>query len=326
VSGAGEARAPSRPLWRSLLKLARPKQWAKSAFVLIGPAYGLADMMDADRDVAAVALQALVAAAAFSLTSSSCYVLNDILDREADRLHPRKRRRPIASGDVSVGLARAYAAALFLGAVGLVLTLPGDARGWVGLALLAYVANVFAYSYYFKRKVIGDVVSLAIGFVLRVIAGCAAVAIAPSTWLLNVTFFLSMFLAFGKRLGERRTLAVEDAGEGDAAVAHRSVQGQYTDTILQMAVVVTAVATLMTYAAYLVQTEPASSVGFNPLWITLLPATYGLLRCIVLLESGRFDDPTELAYRDRGFIAASLMFGVVTVGVFVWRHAASAGM
>ncbi len=321
---------PPPPLAWSLLRLARPKQWAKSAFVLIGPIYGFADRLEESPGLGPwdIAIPALIAAAAFSLASSGCYVFNDILDRDADRLHPRKRTRPIAAGHVSVGLARLYAVGLFLLASGTLLLLPGSVRGWVGLTLMLYVANVFAYSFYFKKKVIGDVISLSLGFVLRVMGGCAAIAIVPSTWLLNVTFFLSMFLAFGKRLGERRTLAVADPADAERIIGHRKVQERYTDVLLQMAVVVTAVATLMTYAAYVQDADnstPDPLLGFNVLWLSLLPATYGLLRCIVLLEAGRFDDPTELAYKDRGFIAASLMFAAITAVVLISRHIAEAG-
>ena len=307
--------APARSLPFQLLCLARPKQWAKGAFVLVGPFYGYRDMIAEGREPWAVFLPALVILGAFSLASSGCYVINDILDREADRVHPRKRRRPIASGAVPVGLARVYAVALFLAAAALLLALPGQQRGWAGLTVGLYIANVFAYSFYFKHKIIADVMSLSLGFVLRVMGGCAAVAIVPSTWLLNVTFFLSMFLAFGKRLGERRILgaAAEGVEAGAAAAAHRRVQGRYTDTLLQMAVVVTAVATLMTYAVYVQAGDEAHYLGFNLLWLTLLPATYAMLRCIVLLEAGRFDDPTELAFRDRGFLAASAMFLALTV-------------
>jgi decaprenyl-phosphate phosphoribosyltransferase len=186
------------------------------------------------------------------------------------------------------------------------------ARLLTGVTVALYVANVFAYGFYFKRKVIADVVSLSMGFVLRVLGGCAAVAIEPSTWLLNVTLFLAMFLAFGKRLGERRTLAHTGAGGGSDAAAHRAVQGRYTDTLLQMAVVVTAVGTLMTYAGYLQDTGDAFVRGFNLLWLTILPATYAIFRCIVLLETGEHDDPTELAYKDRGVIAAALAFALIT--------------
>jgi len=153
------------------------------------------------------------------------------------------------------------------------------------------------------------------------------IAIVPSTWLLNVTFFLSMFLAFGKRLGERRTLNASGGADPAGAIAHRKVQERYTDVLLQMAVVVTAVATLMTYAAYVQDadtTHPDHPFGFNVLWLSLLPATYGLLRCIVLLEAGKFDDPTELAFKDRGFIAASLMFAAITGLVLLSRHMATA--
>ena len=151
--------------------------------------------------------------------------------------------------------------------------------------------------------------------------GCAAAGIEPSVWLLNVTFFLSMFLAFGKRLGERKMLA-RDAGPHpggvSAAVAHRRVQAGYTDALLQMAVVVTAVCTLMTYALYVQGQGARYVVGFNLMWLTILPATYGLLRAIVMLERGRFDDPTELAVHDRGFQLAGLVFIAITLGVMGW--------
>jgi decaprenyl-phosphate phosphoribosyltransferase len=302
----------TRPLALSLLKLARPKQWSKSVFVLIGPVYGLGDMLQGgERDVWMVMAEAIVAAVAFALTSSGCYIINDIQDREADRLHPRKRNRPIASGAVSVPLAITAAVALFVAAASLLLLLAPQARPWVALTLGLYIANVVTYSFYLKQKVIGDVIGLSVGFVLRVMGGCAAVSIMPSTWLLNVTFFLSMFLAFGKRLGERRTM--RNAPDGDG-VAHRAVQKLYTDVHLQMAVVVTMVATLMTYAAYVQTQDDRYTAGFNLLWLTLLPATYGLLRCIVLLEAGRYDDPTEMAFKDRGFIAAAIAFAVITLG------------
>ena len=130
--------------------------------------------------------------------------------------------------------------------------------------------------------------------------------VLPSTWLLNVTFFLAMFLAFGKRLGERRTM-------GDAAANARSVQSDYSDAFLQMAVVVTAVTTLLTYAGYVQAREADYTWGLNLLWLTILPATYGMLRCIVLVDRGTYDDPTELATHDRPFQLAMGLFALVTV-------------
>lgn len=300
----------------SLIRLARPWQWGKSAFVLVGPFYGYRQLIapppeGGGRTFEDVVSAALVAALAFALVSSGCYVVNDVQDADADRLHPRKRSRPIAAGHVSVGTAWGFAAALFAAGGACVLALPGEVRVVVGLCLSLYAANVLTYSAFLKHRIIADVMSLSLGFVLRMLGGCAAVAISPTSWLLNVTLFLSMFLAFGKRLGERRTLAGTDGDGG----AHRPVQALYTDTLLQMMVVVTAVITLMTYALYLNDHAPGGEIGRTTLpvlWLTVLPATYGLLRCIVLLEKGRFDDPTEVARRDRGVQLAGVVFLLLT--------------
>jgi hypothetical protein len=135
-----------------------------------------------------------------------------------------------------------------------------------------------------------------------------------------------MFLAFGKRLGERRTL-------GDDAMAARAVQGVYTDELLRMMVVVTAVAMLLTYAGYVQDQESrfvwvlgdralgtgeSPRLGMNLLWLTVLPATFAVLRCIILLERGDFDDPTELATKDRDFQLAALAFAVLTAVLVLW--------
>lgn len=317
--------AKGAALVRSLVRLARVKQWAKSGFALVGPFYAYPELIDAGKAPADVILPALLAAAGFSFASSGCYAINDVVDREADRLHPRKRRRPIASGKVTPRTAVAFSVVMFLLSALCVVFMPGESRLWAGLCIGLYVANVFAYAFYFKQKVIADVIGLSLGFVLRVLGGCAAVMVEPTTWLLNVTLFLSMFLAFGKRLGERRTLAKAGAGGQSGAQAHRAVQGRYTDTLLQLMVVVTAVGTLMTYAGYLQDNEATYLRGFNLMWLSILPATYGMLRCIVLLESGDYDDPTELAYRDRGFIVAAICFAIMTAALVIFRGSLGIG-
>ncbi|MEM8758422.1 MAG: UbiA family prenyltransferase [Planctomycetota bacterium] len=307
---------------RDLIKLARPHQWGKGAFVLIGPFYafsqGVVELSPS------FVLEALLAFVAFGLASSGCYVFNDIADREADALHPRKKKRPIASGRVPVGTAKAYGIALFAGAAAAVAVMPAseEATVWVAGLVLLYIINVMAYSALMKHRVIVDVVSLSIGFVIRVLVGCAAVEVMPSTWLLNSTLFLAMFLAFGKRLGERRTMA----GEASSVESVRGVQKIYSDDLLRMAVVMTGVGTLITYAGYVQDQEgrygpsvkdvaDGAAWGFNWLWLTMLPATYGLLRCIVQLERGLYDDPTELALRDRGVKLAGVVFVALLVGL-----------
>ncbi len=250
----------------------------------------------------------------FALVSSAGYILNDIIDAPKDRLHPRKKERPIASGRVSPAEGVAVACACIAIAASIVwFLLAGEPRLWVAGLALAHGLNLVLYSMLLKRLVMLDVIGLALGFVLRVVAGCAAADIAPSTWLLNVAFFLAMFLAFGKRLGERRT--VEDA----ASV--RGVQAGYTDDLLRLATAVTGVVTLVTYAGY-VQFRGGESggtfaAGFNLLWLTMIPATYGMLRCIVLLDRGRYDDPTELATRDLPMQAAVLVFGALTAVAWI---------
>lgn len=299
-----------------LLKLARPKQWAKNVFVLLGPLYGLRDHpLDG-----ALIRSAVIAAAAFSLASSAVYCVNDILDAEKDRLHPRKSRRPVASGTVSKSAAWILAAFLAAAALALCLLLPTPGRTGLLILIGLYIANVCLYSARLKHLVVLDVLSLSLGFVLRVIGGCVAVAIAPSTWLLNVTFFLSMFLAFGKRLGERRTL-------GDQAAGARGVQLIYTDELLRMFVVVTAVATLITYAFYVQSRDHGGLVllhgfpeGVNLLWLSVIPATYALARSIVLLERGLFDDPTEMAANDFPMQLSVLTFIGASIAPTFFAH------
>ncbi|RNC80374.1 MAG: hypothetical protein ED559_00730 [Phycisphaera sp.] len=312
-----QAKPTSQASPADFIRLARPAQWGKGVFVLIGPIYGLA-LLDSWVSV-------LGAFLAFGFASSGCYVVNDIADRHADALHPRKRRRPIASGKIALGPARLFAAVLMVAAVGACFLVDDSRRWWVlGLTAL-YTLNVLAYSGFMKRVVILDVISLSTGFVLRVMAGCAAAGVAPSTWLLNSTFFLAMFLALGKRLAERRTME-ENAAD---ATQIRGVHSVYTDDLLRMAVVMTAVGTLVTYAGYVEQQQDiygpaigtvasgASPWGFNLLWLTILPATFGLLRCIVLLEQGKYDDPTELAVRDRGVQVAGVVFVLLSLGLLV---------
>ena len=318
LAGSAAGGAGGGVAW-SLLRLARPHQWVKGAFVLIGPIY-------AGRVTTTAELVAICGAVlAFGFASSACYVVNDLKDAEADRAHPRKRHRPIAAGLVGPGLAMGFAVGLLVmaglaiaavwqwgpGGVGSAGVAAESGVLWLLLTLGLYVLNVLLYSFRLKHVVIMDVMCLALGFVLRVLGGCAAVMVEPSSWLLNVTFFVSMFLAFGKRLGERRLV-------GEMVAAARGVQASYTDALLQMVVVVTGVATLLTYAGYVQAQADRYTYGFNLLWLTMLPATYGLLRCIVLLEKGRFDDPTEIARKDRPFQLAGGLFVLMTAVLLWW--------
>lgn len=304
-----------------LVKLARPHQWVKGVFVLAGPGFAYGDGK-LDGVGAGVLLMTMgLVFFAFCLAASGCYVFNDLADVERDRAHPRKCRRPIASGRVTVGQAKVYGVMLLVIGLGLGFLVPGEVKWWVVGLVGVYIVNVMLYTAWLKHVVILDVLSLSSGFVVRVLGGCAAVAVTPSTWLLNATLFLSMFLAFGKRLGERRVL-----GEDDVANA-RGVQQRYSDQILRMMVVVVGVATLLTYTGYVQSREDDMSVvlavgvggefSFNVLWVTVMPAMLGLLRTITLIMDGRYDDPTELAMKDPVVRWSGIGFVVLTVGAMM---------
>lgn len=303
-----------------LVKLARPHQWVKGVFVLAGPAFAIGDG-SLSGDWASIAGTMALVFFAFSLAASGCYVFNDLKDVEKDRAHPRKCKRPIASGRVSAGQAKVFGVVLLIASLVLGWMVPGEVHWWVIGLVGAYILNVMAYTAVFKNMVILDVLCLSNGFVLRVLGGCAAVAVTPSTWLLNATLFISMFLAFGKRLGERRVLM---ASGSDDAGAVRAVQERYSDQILRMMVVVVGVATLLTYTGYVQSQESTMSVvlatgvggvfSFNLLWTTVLPAMLGLLRTITLIMDGRYDDPTELAMKDPVVRWSGVVFVGLTVG------------
>jgi len=329
--GVGGVPRLGRGGFGAYVRLMRPSHWSKGVFVLLGPMVHVAEW---GGDAVGVIGAALLTAVGFGFASSGCYVINDLLDAEADRSHPRKRLRPIASGEVGRRGAVLFALVLFAlaaaSAAGIMLVrgfgfslgsdvdaggsrVGGGVSALMVLGLLALqVGNVSAYSFRLKHVAILDVMSLSMGFVLRVIAGCAAGGIVPTTWLLNCTLFLAMFLAFGKRLGERRTL-----GEAESAVA-RSVQSQYSNELLRMAVVVTAVASLLAYAGYIESKDAALAGWFNLWWLTVIPATYGVFRALLLLEAGEFDDPTELATHDRPTQFAVLLFGLLVGVAMVW--------
>lgn len=321
---------PTQPvggLVPGLIRLARPHQWSKGIFVLIGPLFALADGKLQDMPRIELALATGLTFLGFCLAASGCYVFNDLADVERDRAHPRKKRRPLACGQVPVGVAKVFGVCLLIAGMACSLAVPAELRIWVLGLIIVYIANVMFYSAGLKHIVIVDVLSLSSGFVIRVLGGCAAVGITPSTWLLNATLFLSMFLAFGKRLGERRHM-----GSDEDATAVRSVQQHYTDQMLRMFVVVTGVATLLTYTGY-VQSQEAGythifasrqssldgGFGMNLLWITVAPAMLALCRTITLLMRGRYDDPTDLAMKDNMVRLSGLIFVATTV-IVIWIH------
>jgi 4-hydroxybenzoate polyprenyltransferase len=263
--------------WRSL----RPRQWIKNAFVWAGFLFARQW-----RDVT-LAANVGIAFIAFCLLASAVYVGNDWIDREADRIHPIKRDRPIASSRVS-GTAVA-AMCIVLGAAAVALA------AWVGAALvavlLAYVLLNAAYSLGLKRAVIVDVIAVSLGFLLRILAGTLGVGIAPSPWLLMCGLMLTLLLGFGKRRAELSAVA-PDAG--------RSVLADYSPELLDRLITVCVSGTLIAYSLYTISPETIRLHGSANLVYTVPIVTYALFRYLYLLDQRHAaEDPARLMLSDR---------------------------
>jgi 4-hydroxybenzoate polyprenyltransferase len=238
--------------------LLRPQQWLKNLFVLAGVIFA-----HAWQDVVLVQ-QALITMFAFCLLSSAVYVFNDIVDRAADRAHPIKQYRPIAAGVISIKHAFIYAAVL--GIVSLLISL--SVNKLVLAILLAYLALNIAYSLFFKQQVILDVFVIAVGFLLRILAGTVGIDIMASGWLLFCSFGLTLFLGFCKRHAEIQF--------------HSS---HYSENLLNKFIIITATSSIMGYALYTLQQDELLFAGTHYFIYTIPFVVFGIFRYLYLLEN-----------------------------------------
>ena len=273
---------------KAWLKLLRPHQWVKSGFVFVGLLFGHGWQNPA------LVMQVLLAAAAFSLAASAVYVGNDLADRESDRQHPDKCRRPLASGAIGVP------AALMLGALCLALAL---ALAWLASPvvlgiIVAYLLLNVGYTQGLKHVVLLDVFIISAGFMLRILAGTIGVGISPSNWLLLCGLMVTLFLGFAKRRAELKALE-EDAG------SHRRVLDDYDPVLLDKLIGVCAAATIVSYSLYTVSPETVALHGTDRLVATVPFVVYGMFRYLFLLHrrSGG-GDPAAQLLTDRHLLAA----------------------
>jgi len=278
----------------------RPRQWVKQLFVLAPLVF--AKELFAIEPVA----RSVAGFFAFSLLASAVYVLNDLVDVEADRAHPIKRSRPIASGEVPEPAARRAFGVLVVLALSL-----GALLAWqFALAAAAYLVLNIAYSLRLKQIAYLDVLCIAAGFELRVVAGSYAAAVPPSIYLLVVTLLLALFLGFGKRMHE----LVAQGGE----VKTRSVLAHYSRRTLTALLYVTALATTATYAVYTLDPATRATFGTSYLVVTTAFTLFGVLRFLHLVRrDARSDSPTEEMLRDKPFLA-NLVLWVVAVVVVIY--------
>ena len=281
-----------RGLPAALLRLARPKQWLKNVLVFAAPAAaGILDEGDALEKTA-------VAFVCFCLAASGTYYLNDALDVVADRAHPTKRNRPVASGVVSVGLAELMAVALLIAPIGL-----SFVASWrLAVVVASYAALTVAYSAWLKNEAVVDLAAVAAGFVLRTIAGGVAVGVPISQWFLIVAGAGSMFMVTGKRHAEILEL-------GDDAVTHRPSLAHYSLSYLTY---VRGVASAIAILAYCLWSFERSALSGNEVWFQLsaVPFVLGILRYALLLDQGRGGAPEELVLGDRMLQVIGLTWAV----------------
>ncbi len=272
----------------NILKLIRPHQWLKNVFVLIPMFFG-GSLLDPE-DIRASLLTFL----AYSFVASSVYCFNDINDVEADRRHPVKCKRPLASGAVSMGTAWMLMALMFVLAA-LMTALLGD-RGHIlkvgGVLLFYYILNI-CYCAKLKQYAIVDVCIVAFGFVLRVLAGGFATDITLSKWLVLMTFLLTLFLSFAKRRDD--VLRMNETGEPP-----RKNTIRYNLTFINQAITITASVTLVCYIMYTVSPEVVARLGSDLLYLTSVFVLLGLLRYMqITVVDKKSGDPTKIMLRDR---------------------------
>ncbi|WP_348815929.1 decaprenyl-phosphate phosphoribosyltransferase [Halomonas sp. H10-59] len=287
---------------RSLIQLLRPHQYIKNGFVLVGA------LFSHQWDIITL-FHALLAFFAFCCMASAVYILNDILDIEADRIHPVKCHRPLPSGAISRDAAKRVLLALV--AMSLVISL--FVSYWVVFFVVTYfVINIF-YSYSLKHVVILDVFLISTGFMLRILAGTLGLDIAPSVWLLLCGLMVTLFLGFSKRRAE---LLMLESNENSSSRLARRVLDEYSPVMLEQFIAVTAACTVLSYGLYTVSPETIAMHGSDDLIYTLPFVVYGIFRYVYLLHHrSRGNDAAKDLLTDRHLLITVVFWVISTLWV-----------
>lgn len=299
-TSSAEASVSAAGSLAALVEAMRPKQWTKNAVVFAAFVFG-GRLLDV-RSMVTVA----VAAGLFCLTSSTVYLFNDLLDADADRHHPLKRRRPIASGRLSPAMARVAIAALVL----IVFPVAALINPLFAAVLLSYVALMLAYTFRLKHLVIVDVFVIAAGFVLRAAAGAVVIGVPISPWLYVCTVLLSLFIGFAKR---RHELVLLD----DNAAAHRKILDDYSPALLDELIAVVSAATIMAYSLY---TFSAPNLPANHAMMLTIPfVVYGLFRYLFLVHRKNGGGaPEQVLLDDLPLLGSLVLWGVVAAAILYY--------
>jgi len=295
------AAGSSTSMLRGIVRIARPRQWIKNILVFVAPA------------AAGVLLhwhilaRSLGSFGIFCVAASGTYFLNDAIDADADRAHPKKRFRPVAAGIVPVNVALTIGVALLVASFALASLL----SGWqLYLVMIIYgLINTF-YSLGLKNEPIIDLACVSSGFVLRAIAGGVATGVALSNWFIIVASFGSLLIVTGKRSGEKKLLSESQTDQSGV----RQTLGLYTVSFLQTVRTLSAAVTVTAYCLWAFERAEQVHPGHDPIWfqLTIVPFVLGLLHVVRLLDSGEGAAPEELAIHDHRL----QIYGVAWVALF----------
>lgn len=281
---------------KEILITMRPKQWYKNLVIFIGIAFSL--------NLLNFSLWTIVIAAfvIFCLLSGSIYLINDLLDIEKDREHPKKQKRPLPSGTLKPYQA-VLSAVIFI-AIALIgsyfINLP-----FMIISLVFFVLMML-YSLYLKQFIIVDILIISTGFVIRAIAGALAISVFVSPWLIICTFLLALFLALGKRRHELFLLG-EDAGK------HRQSLDGYSTEMLDQMILITTSTLIMSYSLY-------TFFSGNILMMLTIPfAFYGIFRYLFLIHSENIGGEPEMLFKDRGMLTSIILWILIVVGVLYFK-------
>ncbi len=277
---------------KELLISMRPKQWYKNLVIFIGIVFSL-NLLNLS-----LWIDVIVAFAIFCALSGSLYIINDIIDIEKDKNHPTKCNRPIASGKLKINTALISVVLLVIIALGTSYLI----NIWFIGSAITFFLLILVYSLFLKHFIVMDMMVISTGFVIRAIAGCAAVGVIVSPWLIVGAFLLALFLAIGKRRHELVLL-------GDNAVNHRKILDGYSTEMLDQMMNITTSALIMSYSLYTFFT------GKIYIMLTIPIAFYGLFRYLYLVHAKNFGGEPEMLFKDRGMLVSMILWVILVIAV-----------
>ena len=301
-AGTSSTDVPGQSTFLNLIVSVRPGQWTKNLLVFAGLLFGRRLL-----NPTALVLSA-AAYVIFCALSGVVYLVNDVVDRDSDRQHPLKALRPIASGALSPAIA--IGTAFLLGALGLGAAFELGPR--FGVVATVYVALLALYSGWLKQIVIIDVLTIAIGFVIRAVAGAVAIDVEISHWLLVCTILFALFISLAKRRHELVLLASD-------AMSHRRILGEYSPYLLDQMIAVVTASTLVAYVFYTISPETQQKFGTPWLGLTIPFPLYGIFRYLYLVhqrEGG--GSPADLLLTDRPLLACVALWAL-SVALIIYR-------